>query len=207
MNPPRSSALLLLLSAPSGAGKTTLCQELLAHDPKFVRAITCTTRPPRPGEKPGVDYYFLTPEDFQRQAAEGRFLEHATVHGHDYGTLQTEVLDRLRGGRDVLLNVDVQGAASVRAYAAGQAELQRALFTVFLLPPSVADLEARLRKRAQDSEPVIRQRLAAARDEMARWKEFDYVVINDTVPNGLRQLQTLAAAERMRGCRVIPPEL
>jgi len=199
--------LLLVISAPSGAGKTTLCQALLAQDPSLTRAITCTTRAPRPGEQDSVDYHFLEPATFQRRVAAGEFLEHAQVHGHSYGTLKSEVLDRLRQGRDVLLNVDVQGAASIRACAAQWPEIQQSLCTVFVAAPSLVELEARLRKRAQDAEDVIARRLRAARGEMAHWREFDYFVVSDNVPNGLRRMQMIIEAERMRPFRVIPPEL
>jgi guanylate kinase len=194
--------LLVLISAASGAGKTTLCQELLAADARLRRAVTCTTRPPRPGEAPGVDYHFLEPADFRRRLAAGEFLEHATVHGHLYGTLKAEVMDRLRAAGDVLLNIDVQGAASIRAVAERDEELRRALVTVFLVPPSYAELERRLRKRAQDSEEVIQRRLAAAAAEMAHWREFDYVIVADTVPEGLRRLQCVVEAERLRQPRI-----
>lgn len=207
MKPSRPIPLLVVVSAPSGAGKTTLCDELLKRDPSVQRAITCTTRAPRPGERDGVDYHFLTPAAFQQRVAAGEFLEHATVHGNFYGTLKSEVLNRLRAGRDMLLNIDVQGAASVRSCAANIPELARALCTIFIVAPSLAELEKRLRKRAQDSEEVIQRRLAAARGEMAQWYHFDYLVISDTVPNGTRQLQTIVEAERMKQFRVKPPEL
>ena len=207
MNLCSSNSLLIVVSAPSGAGKTTLCQELLAHDAHFDRAITCTTRAPRPGEQDGLDYHFVNPDAFQQSIQAGAFLEHARVHGHFYGTLKSEVLSRLEAGRDVLLNIDVQGAASVRAFAVEVPAIRRALCTVFIAPPSGQELEARLRKRAQDSEEVIQQRLAAARGEMAHWKEFDYLVVSDTVPEGLRRLQVIVEAERMRPSRVTPPPL
>ncbi len=207
MSPPPASAVLLLLSAPSGAGKTTLCQGLLAQDPSLTRAITCTTRPPRPGEADGVDYHFLDRAAFEQRLAQGAFLEHAEVHGHLYGTLQTEVLDRLRAGRNVLLNIDVQGAATLRRRAQADADLRRALVTVFVVPPSLAELEARLRKRGQDAEAVIQRRLAAAQGEMAHGKEFDYIMVSDTVPNGLRRLQAIMEAERMRSGRAGLPKL
>lgn len=199
--------LLVVVSAPSGAGKTTLCGELLKADPRFDRAITCTTRPPRPGERNGVDYHFLDLAAFERRVAAGDFLEHATVHGHAYGTLKSEVLNRLQAGRDVLLNIDVQGAASVRAGAAAWPELRRSLCSVFITAPTLAELEARLRKRNQDAEDVIQRRLAAARGELAHWREFDYLVVSDTVPNGLRRLQVIVEAERMKQFRVQSPEI
>ncbi len=207
MNPSGSSALLLLVSAPSGAGKTTLCNELLARDPGLARVVTCTTRGPRPGEKDGVDYHFLSEAEFRRCAAQGAFLEHATVHGRSYGTLVAEVMDRLGAGRDVLLNVDVQGADTIRAAARTHAALGRALVTVFLAPPSLAELERRLRGRAQDAEEEIRRRLAVARKELAHWRKFDYVVVSDTVPEGARRLQTILAAEHLRTQRAPTPEL
>ncbi len=146
IRPPASGfrPLLILISAPSGGGKTTLCQQLLAARPDMTRAITCTTRPPRPGEKNGVDYHFFRPAEFQKHVQAGDFIEHATVFGRSYGTLRSELLDKLRAGRDVLLNVDVQGAATIRERAQAEPELKRALVTVFLTPPSVAMLAERL---------------------------------------------------------------
>src|SRR5437899_1594774 len=131
------SPLLILISAPSGGGKTTLCEQLLAARPDTARAITCTTRPPRESERDTVDYYFLDPASFLKRVEAGHFLEHATVHGNSYGTLKSEVLGKLRQGRDVLLNVDVQGASAIRERAAEEGELKRALVSVFLTPPSV----------------------------------------------------------------------
>src|SRR5579871_813529 len=131
-----TSPLLILISAPSGGGKTTLCRQVLAARPGMTRAITCTTRAPRQGEQDGVDYYFLDAESFLRRVQAGNFLEHATVFGNSYGTLKSEVLGRLRQGLDVLLVVDVQGAATIRARATEDAELKDALVQVFLTPPS-----------------------------------------------------------------------
>ncbi len=146
----QSAPLLILISAPSGGGKTTLCQQLVAARPDMTRAITCTTRPPRPGEKDGVDYHFLDAAEFERLVQAGDFIEHATVFGRSYGTLRSELLDKLRAGRNVLLNVDVQGAATIRARAQAEPELKRALVTVFLTPQSVAVLKERLKKRNTD---------------------------------------------------------
>jgi guanylate kinase len=207
MSAPPSSSLLIVVSAPSGAGKTTLCQELLAQDPNLTRAITCTTRPPRPGEKDGVDYHFLAAEVFRRKVEEGLFLEHATVHGRSYGTLKSEVRDRLNAGRDVLLVIDVQGAAALRDGAAREEGWSRALCSIFLVPPSLAELEARLRRRGQDPDDEIRRRLAVARDELSHWRSFDYVVVSDAVPQAVRRLQAIVTAEHLRQGRVAPPEL
>jgi len=202
----KAGPLLILISAPSGGGKTTLCQQLLATNPNVTRVVTCTTRPPREGERDGVDYYFLDAATFQKRVQAGEFLEHATVYGHRYGSTKSEVLARLRQGRDVLLSVDVQGVAAIRSKAAEDTELKRALITVFLTPASIAILEQRLRKRGTDSEEVIQKRLSAARQEMAEWKHFDYLIISTTIAEDLRRMECILAAEKMRRCRALPPD-
>jgi guanylate kinase len=206
MSDSNPNPLLIVISAPSGAGKTTVCQQLLAARADLVRAITCTTRPPRAGEQDGVDYYFLDAEDFRKRVQADRFLEHATVYGYSYGTLKSEVLGTLQAGRDVLLNVDVQGAATIRARAQDDPELKRVLVNVFLTPPSMGVLEQRLRNRGTDAEPVIQRRLGVARQELAEWKHFDYLLISDTVAADLRRMQTIIEAEKMRSVRARPPE-
>ncbi|MEW6303754.1 MAG: guanylate kinase [Verrucomicrobiota bacterium] len=198
--------LLVVISAPSGAGKTTLCQSVLAADSKMTRAITCTTRAPRDGEKDGVDYYFLEAETFLKKVQAGKFLEHATVYGNSYGTLKSEVLEKLRSGHDVLLNVDVQGAETIRAQAGQDGELKRALVTVFLTPPSLAELERRLRKRGSESDASLKRRLSEARKELSHWEHFDYLIISQTVAEDLRRMQVILEAERMRQYRSQAPE-
>src|SRR5215468_1570117 len=136
--------LLVVISSPSGGGKTTVCQQLLATRPQMTRAVTCTTRAPRQGEQDGVDYYFLDAASFLKRVQAGNFLEHATVYGNSYGILKSEVLGKLRQGKDVVLSVDVQGAATIRQQAAEDPELKRALISVFLTPPSLAVLKERL---------------------------------------------------------------
>jgi len=203
---PATNPLLVVISAPSGGGKTTLCNQLLAARPDMTRAITCTTREPRGGEQDGVDYYFLDAGSFLKRVQAGNFLEHATVFGHSYGTLKSEVLGKLRSGRDVLLNVDVQGAATIRKCAEEDSELKRALVSVFLTPSSLTVLEERLRKRGTDAAPVIQKRLGVARQEIAQWKNFDYLLISRSVREDLAGMQAIVEAEKMRTGRSKPPE-
>jgi guanylate kinase len=202
----QSSPLLILISAPSGGGKTTLCQHLLQARPDMTRAVTCTTREPRPGEKNGVDYHFFSAAEFKRRVAADEFIEHATVYGNSYGILKSELLGKLRSGLDVLLNVDVQGAATIRRRVRSVPELKRALVTVFLAPPSIAELEARLKNRASDSAAVIRKRLAVARQEIAQRKRFDYCLTSATKPEDLRRMLAIVEAEKMRVARAEAPE-
>jgi guanylate kinase len=213
MNPPSPSiiestpenSLLLVIAAPSGAGKTTLVHRLLAARPNLVRAVTCTTRAPRRGEQDGQDYYFLSPAKFARRLAAGEFLEHAQVYGNAYGVLRSELLGKLRQGRDVLLNVDVQGCATIRAQAQADLELRRALVMIFLTPASRSVLEQRLRQRGTDSEEVIARRLATAREEVAQWVHFDYLLISTSVDEDLRRALVLVEAEKMRQTRSLAP--
>lgn len=200
-----SSPMLVVISAPSGAGKTTLCEQTLAARPNMTRAITCTTREPRPGEKDGVDYYFLDAGDFLKRVQAGNFLEHATVYGNSYGTLKSEVLGKLRSGKDVLLNVDVQGAAAIRAHAEEDSELKTALVTVFLTPPSMSILEVRLKKRGQDSPQIMAKRLSVAKQEIVQWKNFDYLIVSSSIAEDVRRLQAILDAEQMRQGRAQLP--
>ena len=203
---PSASPLLIVISAPSGGGKTTLCNQILAARPDMTRAITCTTREPRPGEKDGVDYYFLDATSFLKRVQAGNFLEHATVYGHSYGTLKAEVLGKLRSGKDVLLNVDVQGAATIRERAESDPELRAALVSVFLTPPTLGILEKRLKKRGSDSTTTVQKRLGVARQEIAQWKNFDYLIISERVSDDLRNMQAIIESEKMKIGRASAPE-
>jgi len=193
--------LLLLISAPSGGGKTTLTQHLLATRKNMTRAVTCTTRAARTGERDGVDYYFLDAGSFLRRVQAGNFLEHATVYGNSYGTLKAEVLGKLRQGKDVVLNVDVQGAATIRERTQEDPELQGALISVFLTPPNLDILEQRLRRRGTDSATVIQKRLSVARQEIGQWKNFDYLLISTSIEEDLRRTIAIVDAEKMRTAR------
>ena len=165
---------LLIVSGPSGSGKTTLCRRAEAAG-LTAYSISCTTRQPRPGEQDGVDYHFLTPEVFAAKVAAGEFLEHATVHGNSYGTLKADIIDLLQQGKNVVMDIDVQGAASIRA--CDDAIIRRAYADVYIHVPS-AELEARLRGRQTDSEEVIQLRLHNAAEEDARQAEYQYALVS-----------------------------
>ncbi|MDB6037787.1 MAG: guanylate kinase [Verrucomicrobiales bacterium] len=200
------TGLLIVISAPSGGGKTTLCDQLIANNPNTVRAITCTTREPREGETDGVDYYFLDAGTFLKRVQAGNFLEHATVYGNSYGTLKSEVLGKMRQGKDVLLSIDVQGAATIRARAEEDAELKRSLITIFLAPISIAVLEQRLKKRGKDSSGAIQKRLSVARQEIGQWKNFDFLILSSSIAEDLRRMQAIVLAEKMRNNRARLPD-
>jgi guanylate kinase len=196
-----SSPLLILISAPSGGGKTTLCQQLLQRHPDMVRAVTCTTRSPRPGEVEGRDYYFIDSDAYARRLNAGDFLEHANVYNHCYAIPRNELLDKLRSGKDVLLNVDVQGAQTVCRRAAEDTELSRALVSVFLTPASLAVLETRLKRRATDSPEDLARRLSLARQEVEHWSQFQYLIISTSIAEDVRQMEAIIDAERLRQSR------
>ena len=200
-------ALLVIVSAPSGGGKTTMCQKIVETNPNAARAITCTTRKPREGERDGIDYYFLEEATFMKRVERGEFLEHATVYGNHYGTLKAEVFDRLRGGQDVLLSVDVQGAATVRAKAQEDPDLRRTLVSVFITPPSIEILAQRLSNRATDTAEVIAHRLSTARREIAEWKNYDYLILSTSIAEDVRRMQAILVAEKLKQSRAKPPIL
>jgi guanylate kinase len=205
MSGSESKPVLLLISAPSGGGKTTVCEQLLSTASNLTRAVTCTTRPPRDGEREGVDYFFLDAATFLKRVQAGHFIEHATVYGHSYGTLKSELLGRLRQGQDVLLVVDVQGAATIRQRADEEAALKEALVTVFLTPASIDVLEARLKKRGKDSPAAIQRRLSVARQEIAQWRNFDYLVLSGSLSEDLRRMRVIYESEKLRQSRSPAP--
>jgi len=189
-----SSGNLLIVSAPSGAGKTTLVRALLERDPRVVYSVSCTTRAPRPGERDGIDYLFLSDAEFCRRIDAGEFLEHAEVHGHRYGTLRSWITTQRIADRDVVLDIDTQGAAQVRA-------LMPDAVSILILPPSLAELEARLRARGTDAESVIERRLAAARAEVAHAGEYDYAIINNQLDTAIEDLLAVVRSSRLRLAR------
>lgn len=189
--------LLIILSSPSGAGKSTLARRLMTWDPTLKFSVSATTRTPRPGETDGVEYDFKSRDAFERMVANGEMLEHAEVFGNLYGTPRAPVEAAMAQGRDTLFDIDWQGGQQVRRSA-----LSRDVVSIFILPPSIADLESRLRNRAQDSDAVIAERMADSRAEISHWGEYDYVLINRDLDQTEDELKTILRAERARADRL-----
>ena len=185
--------LLLILSSPSGAGKTTLARMLMDWDPTMAFSVSATTRAPRHGEVDGREYFFRAHAAFDGMVAAGQMLEHAEVFGNLYGSPRAPVEAAMTAGRDTLFDIDWQGGQQIRNSALG-----RDVVSVFVLPPSMAELERRLRTRGQDGEAVIAGRMAKSRDEISHWAEYDYVLINDDLQNTFNTLRTILEAERER---------
>jgi guanylate kinase len=188
--------LLFVITAPSGAGKSSLIHAMLKEDPRLKLSVSYTTRAPRPGEKNGREYHFVDEAAFLAMLERGEFLESAQVHGNRYGTSHAVIREALARGEDLVLEIDWQGAQQVR-------RLQPKCTGVFILPPSVAELERRMRTRGQDSEAVIRRRLAGAEEEMSHAPEFDYVIINKDFDEAKRDLQAIIRVERLRKARAV----
>jgi guanylate kinase len=184
--------LLLVMSSPSGAGKTTLSRRLLASDPMITMSVSVTTRAPRPGEVNGKDYHFITHEEFARLRDRGDLLEYAEVFGNFYGTPKRPVLEALQAGRDVLFDIDWQGTQQLGA------AMEEDLVRIFILPPSAEELRERLIGRAQDSASTVAKRMAKAADEISHWPEYDYVIVNDDIEKAGAEIEAILTAERLR---------
>jgi guanylate kinase len=195
-NPLQRRGLLFVLSSPSGAGKSTIARMLLTQDDGIGLSVSATTRPIRPGEAEGKDYYFVDDAGFDRMVADGEFLEWAHVFGHRYGTLKSEVKKQIEGGRDVLLDIDWQGTQQLK-------QVDPDIVRVFILPPSMKELERRLRRRGTDSDEVIAGRMARAAAEISHWAEYDYVFINDDAEQCRKIVHTVLKAERLKAARRI----
>lgn len=192
---PNRRGLMLVLSSPSGAGKSSLAKRLLDTDPNFTLSVSATTRAPRPSERDGREYHFMTREEFEAAEERDEFLESALVFGNHYATPRKPVEDALAAGRDVLFDVDWQGARALRAAA------EHDVVAIFVLPPSAEELERRLRSRAQDSEEVILRRMAKSAGEISHWKEYEYVLINADFEDTQKRLERIIAAERLKRLR------
>jgi guanylate kinase len=189
------SGFMFILSSPSGAGKTTVSRQLLAMDERLEMSVSATTRPIRPGEVEGSDYYFISDDTFREMVANGSFLEHAHVFGKSYGTPRDKVEDALSRGRDVLFDIDWQGTAQLTARA------KENVISIFILPPDMHELERRLRSRGQDSDEIVRTRMAKAAEEISHWKEYDYVVVNRSIETCVAEVHAILTAERVKRTR------
>ncbi len=193
MAPPEDRrGLLIILSSPSGAGKSTLAKKLIDWDPTITFSVSATTRPQRPGEVEGKDYYFMSREDFSAQVQQGELLEYAEVFGNFYGSPRSPVRLAIEAGRDVLFDVDWQGAQQIRNSAYGYYVL-----SIFILPPSIAELERRLKFRGTDSPETIRKRMLKSRDEISHWAEYDYVLVNRDLQETESKLKLIVSAVRL----------
>ncbi len=184
--------LMLVLSSPSGAGKSTLARNLLAHESGLELSISATTRTRRPSEIEGVHYHFVAQDRFEQMRERGELLEWATVHGNSYGTLKDPVEAALSSGKDVLFDIDIQGTFQLYE------RMRQDVVSVFILPPSIAEMKSRLHRRAEDSEDVILRRLETAVGEMKHWVEYDYIIVNDDLESAFEGLRAILKAERLR---------
>jgi guanylate kinase len=194
---PRRRGLLIVLSSPSGAGKSTISRMLMQADDDITMSVSATTRPKRPGEVEDVDYHFVDDAEFDRLVDGGEFVEWAPVFGYRYGTPKAPVKAALREGRDILFDIDWQGTQQL------QAAMGEDLVTIFILPPSMQELERRLRHRGTDSEEIIRHRMARADSEISHWPEYEYVLVNRDTEQCLAQVSAIVAAERLKRTRQI----
>ncbi|MEX2450801.1 MAG: guanylate kinase [Rhodospirillales bacterium] len=188
---------MLVLSSPSGAGKTTISRELLRQDSNITMSVSATTRPARSDEQDGRDYFFIDEDEYRRMVTAGEFLEHAKVFDNYYGTPRAPVERALKAGRDVLFDVDWQGTQQLGENASAD------LVSIFILPPSLEELSRRLYARAQDPEEVVRKRMAKASDEMSHYTEYDYIVINDEIDDSVERVRAILTAERLKRDRLV----
>jgi len=186
---PERVGVALVVSGPSGTGKSTVCTQLKELVPELGFSISCTTRAPRQGEIDGREYYFISKEEFYKKRDQGLFIEYAEVHGNFYGTLKSEVLDKVSIGQDVLLDIDVQGALQIKKSAENDELLAKSLELVFIGPPSFTELERRLRSRATESEESIQLRLKNAEAELEQWQEYEYLIINNELENAVSDMK------------------
>ena len=192
----KREGIIFVISSPSGGGKTTICRIILKESPELSYSISVTSRCPRLGEEDGKDYFFISKEEFDKKIGKGEFAEWAEVHGHRYGTPRNSLEEALRSGRDIILDIDVKGALKIK-------ERYKGSCLIFLLPPSLETLAARLKKRKTDDEKDIEKRLAKAKEEMAFLKEYDYAVVNQNLSKAVEEVRAIITAERCRVRRMV----
>ena len=192
-----NKGVMFVLSSPSGAGKTSICKFLLKLDKNISLSISVTTRPIRQEEEEGLDYFFVNNETFDNMLKEGSFIEHASVFGHNYGTLKKLVKEKLYNGEDLLFDIDWQGAQQLRS------RMREDVVSVFILPPNKEELENRLKKRGQDTDEVMTERMASASEEITHWPEYDYVLVNKNLEDSVRNVHNILKAERLKRIRQV----
>ncbi|MCH8474270.1 MAG: guanylate kinase [Opitutales bacterium] len=201
----KTEGLLFIVSGPAGSGKTTLCDRLLADNPEVARIVTATSRPPREGEIDGKDYYFFSEDGFRERIENGEFFEWARVHNHYYGCLRREVRGKIQENQDLLLNIDVQGATTFRKEVRADDLLRGKLVTVFVCPPSTAEIRRRLEDRAQDEQAEIQRRLKNAEEEIRQWRYYDYCLLSGTREEDYQNFRSIFNAEKMRNRQKVNP--
>ena len=200
---PEDIALLMIIAGPAGSGKSTLCERLIQENENVERVVTCTTRPPREGEVQGVDYFYLSEEEFDRKIEEGAFFEWAKVHANRYGTLRSVIQEKLEQGIDLVMNIDIQGVENFRQAALEGTLIGQRLVTLFVMPTDFDDLRERLRGRGQDDEAEIERRLNTARREVKEWDRFDYAIVSKTRDEDYGAVRSIWQAEKRRVRRLL----
>lgn len=194
--------MVIVVSGASGTGKSTICGQVRKDMPELGFSVSCTTRSPRPGEKDAVDYYYISKEEFEKRISTGEFIEYAEVFSNYYGTLKSEVIDQVQAGKDVFLDIDIQGALQIQQATQNDPVLKKCCEFIFIVPPSILELEKRLRGRSSDSEEQIRQRLEKAEHEISFWRKYDYLIVNDELDKAVNEMESLIRALRLNTKRM-----
>ncbi len=194
--------MVIVVSGASGTGKSTICAQVRKDMPELGFSVSCTTRAPRPGEKDSVDYYYISKEEFEKRVAAGEFIEYAEVFSNYYGTLRSEVIEQVEAGKDVFLDIDIQGALQIQRAAENDPVLKKCCEFIFIIPPSMAVLEKRLRGRLSDSEEQISQRLEKAGHEISFCRKYDYLIVNDELNHAVNEMENLIRALRLNTKRM-----
>jgi len=194
--------MVIVVSGASGTGKSTICGQVRKAMPELGFSVSCTTRQPRQGEKESIDYYYISKEEFEKRVEAGEFIEHAEVFSNYYGTLKSEVIDKVEAGKDVFLDIDIQGALQIQRAVLNDPVLEKCCEFIFIIPPSMTELKKRLRERSSDSEEQISQRLAKAESEISSWCKYDYLIVNDDFDRAADEMKSLIHVLRLKTKRM-----